>query len=255
MHSSMRGWRSSQRLPLAGSGWFCVDDDTESGLISKIQAEVVAAHTRLDSLSREISSRFGSLDNKQSELAQDIKRLLAREPSKTPLFVQLAVLGFMLTILSLVTVPIATRTWATAEDLKKHDDGHPHWVTKIMDERIDKLLMIMTMTDKKHADEHLEQEEDIENLRAEDARTEQRVDRLSEEVVRLSTIAEERTERFKRVIQEVEKRLASRASDRWTGTNQEIFKEGLDFRMKAHEQIGHQHGRGSGRFGPPDRDD
>lgn len=185
--------------------------------LHQIQAEVTAAHTRLDAQGRELG------DIKTSQRAMDAKldQLLQREPSKMPIFALGGILAVLLTVLTLVITPTVWLVRANTADDKldrrafhAHTaDGHPQAV-------LDKLRVI----DETHSDEHLEQEEDIAELRAKDQRFEERVDAISETIVRLDTIAMERTARFKSRLDMVEKTISDKAGDRWTGSQQGVYQ-------------------------------
>ena len=140
--------------------------------LSKVQAEVIAAHARLDAM----SERIGGIETSIRAMAEDVKSLLAREPSKLPVYALGGILAVMLTILSLVVAPLYSGLGRLEHDYRKHSDGHPEYVK----ERLKDI-------DKKHADEHLEQEEDIGELRDEDDQFE---DRMDDHNARLSRIEE-----------------------------------------------------------------
>ena len=192
---------------------------------TKIQSEVIAAHTRLDAIGREISD----IKTSQRSMSQSLQALAAKEPSKMPLFGQIAILAVMLTILSLVTVPIATRTWSLSEKLDDHADGHPVWVTEIMGEKFGHIAEIVARIDRQHADEHNEQEQDIGELREKDALFESRNDAQDERVTRLETQVKERTSAIMKL-------MNLRSADRWTGAQQRGHEENMNHRFNSLEK-------------------
>ena len=182
-----------------------------------IHKELAALHGRVDA----VDGRMHYLEEGQREMGADIKTLLQRGPSKLPLYGQIVVLSATLAIIGLLFTPLAMQVRNNSAHLLKHDDGHPEWVAKLMAEKFKHIVETLKRVDKSHAEEHLEQEEDIRDLRTEDARIEARLDSAESDIVRLHTIADERTKRFKA-------RLNDRASDRWTGSQQKVFESGLN---------------------------
>ena len=189
-----------------------------------MQRELAAAHARLDSQGREIGDIKTSLRGVDEKLTQ----LIDRRPSALPFWVLGGVLATLLTILGLVVTPLYSgheRTLqgyaALAEKLHKHDDGHPRWVKRDLDSIDRRLNDKIHSVDKLHADEHREQEQDIEQLRQRDMIFEGRLDELEQSRAHLETLAEERTLRF-------QSRIKDKAGDRWTGSQQRVFEHGLD---------------------------
>ena len=185
--------------------------------LHEIQAQVTAAHTRLDAYGREI----GDIKTTQRAMDGKLDKLLSREPSRMPIFALGGILAVLLSVLTLVMAPVISSVRSNTADDKDHRktfhmhtaDGHPKAV-------LDKLKIV----DLKHSEEHLEQEEDIAELRDRDQRFEERMDAMSESIVRLDTVATERTARFKSRVQDVEQRIADRAGDRWTGSQQAVHQ-------------------------------
>lgn len=198
--------------------------EVDSSELAQIQAEVKAAHTRLDAQGRElgdIKTSQRAMDTKLDQIGVRLSEALQRKPSSLPLVGLMGVLGVLLTVLTLVITPTVWLVRANMADDKEdrrafHShtaDGHPQAV-------LDKLRVI----DQAHSDEHLEQEEDIAELRTKDQRFEERVDAISETIVRLDTIAGERTARFKSRLDAVEDMIKDKASDRWTGSQMSVYQ-------------------------------
>lgn len=147
--------------------------------LSRVQAEVTAAHARLDAM----AERIGGIETSVASMANDVKALLSREPSRLPIMAVGGLLAVTLTILSLVVAPLYTDNSRLLASFTEHaSDGHPVWV----DNKIKSV-------DKKHAEEHLEQEEDIGELRGEDDRFESRIDHHESRLSRME-------EKFGRVV-------------------------------------------------------
>ena len=191
--------------------------EVDSGELAQIQAEVTAAHTRLDAQGREL----GDIKTSQRAMDSKLDMLLQREPSRVPIFALGGVLAVLLTVLTLVMTPVVYSVRSNAADDKTDRQAfHSHTADKHAHALLDKLKRI----DMAHSDEHLEQEEDIAELRAKDARFEERMDVISQTIVRLDTIADERTARFKSRLDTVEKTITDKAGDRWTGSQMAVYR-------------------------------
>lgn len=125
--------------------------------------------------------------------------------------------GFLLTIMSLVTSHQGRILESMQRQQSEHHDGHPGWVTKLMAEKFGNLTAVIESVDAVHNKADDEHENDVAELRLRDAQFETRNDGQDSRLQRLETIAEERTARFKRVVEGVNERMDMMSGDRYTG--------------------------------------
>lgn len=163
-----------------------------------LEAEVKAIHKRLDDL-------VSSLKPKAHVYAVIGTLVLA-----------------MFTIGTFALTPITSRLEQTekmVEQISHHnDDGHPEAVLRLIDSMDRRYVEIMN------------------RLSNGQMRDEDRMDQLVTRTAVLETIAEERTERFKRTLEQRDKMVELRSSDRWTGSQQSVHAAGIEMRLRLLEE-------------------
>ena len=124
------------------------------------------------------------------------------------------------------------------EDFRKHiRDGHSASVRNLLD-RIEKEVHgKIDAVDKQHADENVEQEDDIEALRRRDSAFEIRNDQQDSRLTKLETEREQLVKRFESVLRYRDRITSLRSDDRWTGTQENIYQEG---HKRLHDDLARQ---------------
>ncbi len=204
--------------------------------LGQVKSEVAAAHARLDSIESSVRSIAEDLKGLRGEMVEAVKDTMRNQPSKLFLGAGISGILVVLTILTLVISPVVSRLEEHREDnqevstrlLEHAVDGHPMAVLALL-ERVEKeLTRQITSVDRKHAEEHVEQEEDIRQLRDVDSTVERRFDRMME---RLVAVEVQETERLAL--------LNLKAGDRWPGRLQEVYAESVADRFEhMTERIG-----------------
>ena len=194
----------------------------------------------VENLGVRIEGTDHKVDKTREELSSKLDKVIQSVDQRTrmpmlPVITMLIVgAGFLLTIMTLVfsslstqveasTSTIAKQVTRNAEKIDDHDNGHPEYVVSLFKEKTRQLGKLIKLIDKKHAEEHIEQEEDIEILRARDEEMEVRNDHQDSNIAILQTQMAERTEFFDRYIK-------LKAQDRWTKTQD-------DDRTRTHDLL------------------
>lgn len=183
--------------------------------LGQIKSEVFAVHKRQDAQDKLLES-----------IADDIKDI-RQAPPRYPIIVGgILALGFVFTVVGLLVTPLAKSLEITHKDIAKHErlDGHSV------------MIKALNLIDKTHTDEHLEQEEDIGELRRDYRAIERRQDHVVERLARLETLSEERAVRLVSDLGNLKDRIDVRASDRWTGGQQDVFRRAIEQRLKELER-------------------
>lgn len=171
--------------------------------LGSIRAEVHAIHKRLDSIVADIRA--------------------AKAQPKTHVYaIMIATVGALITIGTFALAPVHStlielkdRVHATERLTAGHDaDGHPEAVLRLLD-RLEQVLTREIQVNSKRLD-----------------RDEDRVDTLEVRTAVLETVASERTERFKRALELRDEKIDMRAGDRWTGSQQQVYSDGLNKRLR-----------------------
>ena len=171
--------------------------------LGHLEAEVHAIHKRLDGIAADI----------RSQKAQPKTHIYA---------VMIGVVGALITIGTFALAPVTEnmremkgRLQSVERLTAQHDaDGHPEAVLRIIDG-----------IDAVHTRERQQNRVRLD-------RDESRLDGLSVRVSVLENVADERTKRFKRALELRDEKLEMRAGDRWTGTQQKVYSEGLNSRLR-----------------------
>ncbi len=148
--------------------------------LGKVQSEVIAVHRRIDSFEAWLKG-----------MSDDLKVVTRPQPKYPLLFAAIGLATILLSIMTLAIAPIAANVSKIERNLHEHDDGHPQWVKQLV-ERVEKELSgRISILDAIHSDEHVEQEHDIGDLRAEDARFAQQVNAVENRITRLEAMLEQ----------------------------------------------------------------
>lgn len=182
--------------------------------LGHLEAEVHAIHKRLDSIADDLRS--------------------SRQAPKTHVYaVLIAIVTAMVTVGTFALTPVTQNVAEVKERLshiERHDaDGHPEAVKEKIDAEIKGVYKVMESLDAVHTRERMSNSGAI-------LRFENRLDGLETGFAKLNTIAEERTERFKRALELRDDRLNDKAGDRWTGSEQAVFAKGIEQRLRALER-------------------
>ena len=203
------------------------DSERRAGM-EALHTELGHLQGRMDGLERTVTETRDDVHALRTQLVEAVKDALrqptnAAQANTRQLWVAVAVL---LSIISLIVAPIYTQQARNTNKIDHHEDGHPEWVTKLMAEKFAHVLDRISAVDKQHADEHLEQEGDIAELRAADGLFEARNDKQDSRLTHLEALADERTARFETRLDAIGKLLDAKAQDRWTGGEERVFQQG-----------------------------
>lgn len=105
-------------------------------------------------------------------------------------------------------------------------DGHSPAVRNLLDRVENELTRRIGEVDTLHTSENIEQENDIQELREGASVNEKRVDGIDVKLSRLEVVADERTERFKSVLNHRDKLREMASKDRWTGAQEREYQRG-----------------------------
>lgn len=133
------------------------------------------------------------------------------EKNFAPIYIgMIAVVSTLIALGTFALTPVRadiSRMERMIEKIDAHDsDGHPETVLALI----------------KRVDENSTKDRDL--LLAAMLRGEGRMGSLEQGIRVLETVADERTERFKRIVQTLEAAIETKAGDRWTGDQQRLYQ-------------------------------
>ena len=180
-------------------------------------ADGTSADSRLGRLEAEVHG----LRSEFASLREDIRATKA-QPKAHVWAILISVVTALLAVGTFALTPVTQNVSEVKERLtaiERHDnDGHP-----------DAVIGMIRSMDEVHTRER--QVNGMSILRFED-----RLDTAEKELAILQTIADERTERFKRALELRDEKIDLRAGDRWTGSQQRVFAKGIEQRLRELER-------------------